>query len=359
VAGLSEQRAASGADGGVASTIPFLDLSRRTAALGSELGAALARILDSGVVLWGPELAAFEREWAQFTGRRNAVAVGSGTDALRLALLALDIGPGDEVIMPAFTAIPTAAAVAVTGATPVPVAVDPDTAALDPPAAEAALNERTRAVVVVHLYGRPAELPRLGVPVIEDAAHAHGALTDQGGAAAAYSFYPTKNLGGIGDGGAVVTDDDSLAQRLRSLRAHGTAEDGSFREISTNSRLSELEAAALRIGLRVLDAGNRRRAEIAAAYRAAAPELRWHPDHPRHAYHLCVALLPDREAFRARMPFHCPVHYPRTVIDEPAYARFARGEVPNAAAWAAQCVSLPCYPELTDEEVEAVCAALG
>lgn len=359
MAGLSEQRAASGADGRVESKVPFLDLSRRMAAIAPELREALARILDSGVVLWGPELAAFEREWAQFTGRRNAVAVGSGTDALRLTLLALDIGPGDEVIVPAFTAIPTAAAVAVTGAAPVPVDVEPETAALDPAAAEAALSERTRAVVVVHLYGRPAELPRIGVPVIEDAAHAHGALGDQGGVAAAYSFYPTKNLGGIGDGGAVVTDDDALAQRLRSLRAHGTGEDGGFREISTNSRLSELEAAALRIGLRALDAGNRRRAEIAAAYRAAAPDLRWHPDHPRHAYHLCVARLPDRDAFRARMPFDCPVHYPRTVTDEPAYARFERGETPNAGAWAAECVSLPCYPELTDEEVERVCAALA
>jgi dTDP-3-amino-3,4,6-trideoxy-alpha-D-glucose transaminase len=320
---------------------------------------ALDRILASGVVLWGPEVAGFEREWAEFTSRRHAVAVGSGTDALRLALAALDIGPGDEVIVPAFTAVPTVAAVAATGATPVPVDVDPDTAALDPAAAEAARTQRTRALVVVHLYGRPAELPDLDLPVIEDAAHAHGALEGSGGTATAYSFYPTKNLGGIGDGGAVATDDEALAERVRSLRSHGSDADGRFREVSTNSRLSELEAAALRIGLRGLEDGNRRRSEIAAAYRAVAPGLRWHPDHPRHAYHLCVARVPNREQFRATMPFESAVHYPRTITDEPAYARFRRADTPAATDWAAECVSFPCYPELTDAEVERVCEALA
>lgn len=344
------------------SSVEFLDLGRRARRLAPQLADALERILDSGVVLWGPELAAFEDEWAEFTGRDHAIAVASGTDALRLSLVGLGIGRGDEVIMPAFTAIPTAAAICAAGATPVPVDVDPETAALDLGAAEAAVNERTRAVVVVHLYGRPAELPKLGLPVIEDAAHAHGALDasgETGGAAAAYSFYPTKNLGGVGDGGAIVTDDEALAERLRRLRAHGRGSDGRFEEIATNSRISELEAAALRIGLRDLDAGNRRRTEIAAAYREAAPDLRWHPDHPRHAYHLCVARPPDREQFRARMPFDCPLHYPRTVIDEPAYSQFRRHDVPAAAAWAAECVSLPCYPELSDSEVERVCAALA
>jgi dTDP-4-amino-4,6-dideoxygalactose transaminase len=157
----------------------------------------------------------------------------------------------------------------------------------------------------------------------------------------------------------VVTDDADVAERISRLRAHGRDASGRFQEISTNSRLSELEAAALRVGLRRLDAGNTRRAEIAAAYRGAAPELGWQPDHPRHSYHLCVARVPDREAFRARMPFDVPVHYPRTVTEEPAYAHLKRDETPNAAAWAAECVSLPCYPELTDEEVERVCAALA
>ena len=341
------------------SGVGFLDLSRRSAAIAPELRVALDRILESGVVLWGEELNGFEREWADFTGKRHVVAVGSGTDALRLAILAHGIGSGDEVIIPAFTAVPTAAAVAAAGATPVPVDVDADTAALDVDAVQAAVTDRTRAVVVVHLYGRPAELPDLGLPVIEDAAHAHAALEGASGSATAYSFYPTKNLGGIGDGGAVATDDAGLADRVRSLRSHGLADDGTFAEISTNSRLSELEAAALRIGLRRLERGNRRRAEIAAAYRSAASSLRWHPDHPRHAYHLCVARLPDREQFRATMPFETAVHYPRTITDEPAYAHFRRADTPAAADWAAECVSFPCYPELTDAEVERVCAALG
>ena len=342
-----------------AARVPFLDLSRRTAAMAPRLREALDRVVDSGVVLWGAEIEAFEREWAGYTGRRHALAVASGTEALRLALVAVGVGDGDEVLMPAFTAIPTAAAICAAGATPVPVDVDAETATMDSAAAREAQTERTRAAVVVHLYGRPAEIPELDVPVVEDAAHAHGALNGEGGIAAAYSFYPTKNLGGIGDGGAIVTDDDEIAERVALLRAHGQRSDGTFVEISTNSRLSELEAAALRIGLEGLDAANARRAEIAAAYRSAAPGLGWQPEHPLHTYHLCVARPDDREAFRRAMPFGTGVHYPRAVTDQPAYARFERGEAPAARAWAARCVSLPCYPEMTDEEVERVCAALA
>ena len=342
-----------------AARVPFLDLRRRTAAMAPELREALDRVTESGVVLWGPEVEAFEREWAEYAGRRHALAVASGTEALRLALVALGVGPGDEVLMPAFTAIPTAAAICAAGATPVPVEVEAGTATMDPAAARAAQGERTRAAIVVHLYGRPAAIPDLDVPVIEDAAHAHGAAGGEGGIAAAYSFYPTKNLGGIGDGGAVVTDDDSIAERVGLLRAHGQRADGAFEEISTNSRLSALEAAALRIGMRSLDEGNRRRAAIAAAYRAAAPDLGWQPEHPRHTYHLCVARPADRDEFRAAMPFDTGVHYPRIVTDQPAYERFRRGETPAATEWAARCVSLPCYPEMTDGEVERVCAALA
>jgi dTDP-3-amino-3,4,6-trideoxy-alpha-D-glucose transaminase len=356
VEGLTAGRGSAAAG---AARVPFLDLSRRMAAMRPELHAALDRVVDSGVVLWGPEIESFEREWADYTGRRRALAVASGTEALRLTLVALGVGEGDEVLMPAFTAIPTAAAICAAGATPVPVDVDPETATMDALAARGAQTERTRAAVVVHLYGRPAELPDVDVPVVEDAAHAHGGLDGEGGIAAAYSFYPTKNLGGIGDGGAVVTDDDALAERVSLLRAHGQRSDGVFEEISTNSRLSELEAAALRIGLRGLDAGNARRAEIAAAYREAAPALRWQPGHPLHTYHLCVARPPDREAFRSEMPFDVGIHYPKAVTDQPAYRRFARGDIPAARAWAAECVSLPCFPEMTDEEVQRVCAALA
>jgi dTDP-3-amino-3,4,6-trideoxy-alpha-D-glucose transaminase len=338
--------------------IRFLDLRRRMRILAPQLQEAIGRVLDSGRLLDGPELDGFEREWAAYTGRRFAVGVASGTDALSLALAALDVGAGDEVIVPAFTAVPTFAAVCRTGATPVAADVDRETAGLDPEAAAAAVTPRTRAVIVVHLYGRPMPLPDLGLPVIEDAAQAHGAVRGSGGLAAAYSFYPTKNLGGIGDGGAVVTDDEGLARRVARLRAHGRSGD-SHDEIAGNSRLSELEAAALRVALPSLESGNARRAEIAAAYRDAAPSLRWQREHHAHAHHLCVTRVEEREAFRARMPFETAIHYPRAVTDEPAYRRFGRSDLPEARAWASECVSLPCNPELTREEVDRVCAALA
>jgi dTDP-3-amino-3,4,6-trideoxy-alpha-D-glucose transaminase len=337
---------------------PFIDLGRRPAAERQLLAEAVQRVLDSGRFLDGPELAAFEHEWAAYTGSAFAVGVGSGTDALRLTLVALGVGAGDEVIIPAFTAIPTIAAVCAAGATPVPVDVDDRTAALDLDAAAAAVTPRTRAIIVVHLYGRPVPLPELGLPVIEDAAHAHGALRGVGGVAVAYSFYPTKNLGGIGDGGAVLTDDAGLAERVRRLRSHGR-EGELHTEISTNSRLSELGAAALRIGLVSLDSGNARRREIAAAYRAAAPDLGWQREHPDHVHHLCVARIEDRDGFRAAAPFGTGVHYPLAVTDEPAYSGFAREPVPRAQAWAGECVSLPCYPGLSDQELEWICAHLS
>jgi dTDP-3-amino-3,4,6-trideoxy-alpha-D-glucose transaminase len=339
--------------------IPVVDLARRARSLEPELSEAVTRVLRSGAYLFGPELEAFESEFAAFTGRRHAIGVSSGTDALRLSLVALGIGAGDEVIVPAFTAVPTAAAVCAAGATPVFVDVDPETAAIDPAAALTARTERTRAVIPVHLYGRPAPLPDLGVPVIEDGAQAHGALDpDSGSAAAAYSFYPTKNLGGITDGGAVVTDDDELAASLLLLRAHGVTPGYVHTRISTNARLSDVAAAALRVGLRRLAADNGRRREIAASYRAAAPALRWQAAHDRHVFHLCVARVPDRETFRERVPFATGVHYPLALTQQPAYQEFTRGKCPEAESWAAECVSFPCFPEMTDEEIEAVCRAI-
>jgi dTDP-3-amino-3,4,6-trideoxy-alpha-D-glucose transaminase len=342
------------------STIPVVDLRRRWEPLQVELTDAVARVVRSGWILLGPETEAFEREFADFCGRRHAVAVASGTDALRLALVALGLGPGDEVIVPAFTAVPTAAAVCAAGATPVPIDVDPNTAGIDGDALAAAVGDRTRAVIPVHLYGRPQVVPDVGVPILDDAAQAHGALdSSTPSAAAAYSFYPTKNLGGFGDGGAVVTDDDALAARVRLLRAHGHRAEYEHTEIAVNSRVSEFEAAALRIGLRQLSRGNERRREIAARYRDAAPGIRWQATHERHVYHLCVARVTDREAFRARMPFETRVHYPRALTQQPAYERFRRGPCPEAEGWASECVSLPCFPEMMDDEIETVCRALA
>jgi dTDP-3-amino-3,4,6-trideoxy-alpha-D-glucose transaminase len=346
-------------DDSAPSRVPVVDLARRAAALEPDLTDAVSRVVRSGVYLFGPELAAFEAEFASFTGRRHAIGVSSGTDALRLSLVALGIGDGDEVIVPAFTAVPTAAAVCAAGATPVFVDVDPDTATIDHEQARVAVTDRTRAVIPVHLYGRPAALPELGVPVLEDGAQAHGALDPHSGsAAAAYSFYPTKNLGGITDGGAVVTDDDELATTLRLLRAHGVTSDYVHTRISTNARLSDVAAAALRVGLRRLGSDNERRREVATRYRAAAPGLRWQPDHPRHVFHLCVARVPDRATFRKRVPFDTAVHYPLALTQQPAYQRFVRTPCPEAERWAAECVSFPCFPELTDDEIEAVCRAI-
>jgi len=339
--------------------LPVVDLARRCDALEPELSAAVERALRSGRLLLGPETEAFEAELAAWCGRRHAVAVASGTEALRLALVALGVGAGDEVVVPALTAVPTAAAVCATGAAPVPVDVDDATAMIDGGAAGDAVTDRTRAVIPVHLYGRPSPLPELGVPVLEDAAQAHGAVDPASASAAvAYSFYPTKNLGGIGDGGAVVTDDEELAAAVRLRRVHGMHEQYEHVLVSGNSRLSEVEAAALRVGLTRLDAQNDRRREIARRYREAAPALQWQEPDERHVYHLCVVRVPDRDAFRAALPFDTAVHYPRALTQQPAYERFTRSPCPNAERWAAECVSLPCFPEMTDDEIEAVCRAL-
>jgi dTDP-4-amino-4,6-dideoxygalactose transaminase len=270
------------------------------------------------------------------------------------------------VIVPDFTAVPTASAVCALGAVPVLVDVDDATATIDAAAASAARTSRTRAVVPVHLYGRPADvegLASLGLPIVEDAAQAHGALRlERQSAAVCYSFYPTKNLGGIGDGGAVVTNDTAVADAVRQLRAHGSTDLYVHTAISQNFRLSELEALWLRLGLRDLAAGNERRRAIAAEYRSHAPALRWAADHPDHVYHLCVVRAHDREQFRATLAdagIATGVHYPRAVSGQPAYGQFVREPCPRSAVWAAECVSIPCFPELTDAEVDQVATALA
>jgi dTDP-3-amino-3,4,6-trideoxy-alpha-D-glucose transaminase len=341
--------------------IPLIDLARRHGAHAAEFDDAIARALRSGRWLLGPELEALEAELATWSGYAHAIGVGSGTDALILTLRAAGIGPGDEVLVPAFTAVPTVAAVCAAGAVPVPVDVDAATAAIDPDAARAACTTSTRAVIPVHLYGRPCDvepLRALGLVVIEDAAQAHGALEHGPSRAVATSFYPTKNLGGIGDGGAVLTDDAALADEIRLLRHHGMRELYVHERVATNSRMSEVEAAVLRVGLGHLPAWNERRRAIARRYRAAAPQLAWHADHPRHVHHLCVLRTTDRAAFARRLPAATGVHYPLAVTQQPAYRQFVRAACPRAEAWAAECLTLPCFPELRDDEVDRLCEAL-
>lgn len=342
------------------SRLPVLDLRRRMASMSAGIGDAVTRVVASGQLLLGEETAAFEAELAAFSGHRHCVAVSSATEALRLALRAMGVGAGDEVIVPAMTAVPTAAAVCAIGATPLFADVDPVTAGLDWNAARDAATRKTRAVVPVHLYGRPVDIEDIGVPVLEDAAQALGATTHPSGSVAAvFSFYPTKNLGGVGDGGAVVTDDTEVAEVIRRLRNHGHAADYRHVDIATNARMSEIEAAVLRVGLPRLADWNERRRQIAAQYRKAAPDVRWHADDDRHTHHLCVVRVEDRDAFRARLPFDTAVHYPLALTQQPAYKAFATTPCPNAEAWAAECVTLPMFPEMTDDEVELVCNALS
>jgi dTDP-4-amino-4,6-dideoxygalactose transaminase len=249
------------------------------------------------------------------------------------------------------------------GAPPVFADVDPTTASIDATAVDEVRTDRTKAVVVVHLYGRPAELPHTDLPIVEDAAQAMGALERHDrSAAVAYSFYPTKNLGGIGDGGAVVSADVDLLERVRRLRVHGMTQQYVHERVSQNFRMSEIEAAWLRLGLPLLDRWNEARRDVATRYRAAAPGLRWHADHERHVQHLCVFRTTDRDRTRARLAelgVGTGVHYPVALTRQPAYAHLTRRPCPEAEAWASECVSLPCFPQMTADEVDTVAAALA
>jgi dTDP-4-amino-4,6-dideoxygalactose transaminase len=343
--------------------VPVVDLSRRGQRFSPAFARAAERIAASGKILLGPETSAFESELADWLGAANCVAVSSGAGALQLSLAAAGIGPGDEVLVPAFTAVPTASAVAALGAVPRAIDVDPTTACITTADVDAARTPATKAVVVVHLYGYPAPLPDTDLIVIEDAAQAHGALHEPGrSAATAYSFYPTKNLGGIGDGGAVVTNDDDVAHRVRRLRVHGMTEQYVHEDVSQNFRMSEVEAAWLRLGLPHLTGDVDRRRAIVATYRSAAPTLRWQDHHPSHAYHLAVFRNSDRTQARSILESKgvgTAIHYPLAITQQPAYRHLAHASCSEAEAWAAECISVPCFPEMTDDEVDHVCAALA
>ena len=360
-----------------ASRVPFNDLRPQYAAIRAEIDAAVAGVLARGWFVLGPEVEAFESEFAAYCDARHAVGVGSGTEALHLALLACGVGPGDEVVTVAHTAVPTINAISLTGARPVFVDVDPDTCTMDPSAAAAAITPRTRALLPVHLYGHPVDVAPLrdlarrhGLRLIEDAAQAHGAAyhgTRVGtlGDLAAFSFYPTKNLGAYGDGGMVVTDDAALAERVRLLRNYGQTDRYHHQIEGLNSRLDELQAAVLRVKLRYLEgwtAARRERAEryTARIQRARAPrEASW----ARHVYHLYVVHVPRRAAVQqalAAAGIDTLVHYPIPAHLQPAYAHLgvARGSLPVTERLADEALSLPLYPELPMDQVERVAAAL-
>jgi dTDP-4-amino-4,6-dideoxygalactose transaminase len=362
--------------------IPFVDFRAHVAALRRELDEAVARVLDSGWFILGPEGEAFERELASALGAKDAVAVANGTDALHLALRALGVGPGDEVVTTSISAAFTGLAVLQAGARPVFVDVDPRTLNLDPEAAARAVTPRTRAIVPVHLYGHPADMGPIlalaherGLAVLEDACQAHGAryegrpvgtLAGERGIGA-LSFYPTKNLGALGDGGAILVNDPGLASRLRQLRNGGQSDRYRHEVAGVNSRLDELQAALLRVGLRHLAAWTERRRALAAFYRreleGSGVEPLGEQPYARAVFHLFVVRHPRRDALVAALRERgvgTLIHYPIPLHLQPAFAsRGGRpGDLPVAEKASAQILSLPLYPELTDEQARAVVAAV-
>jgi dTDP-4-amino-4,6-dideoxygalactose transaminase len=358
-------------------SVPFLDLRPVHDALGEEIEAAIRRVMASSHFVLGPEVEAFEREFAGFCGARHCVGVGNGMQAIELVLRALGIGAGDEVITVSHTAFPTAAAITAAGATPVFVDVDPESFCMSAESLAGALGPRTRAVLPVHLYGRCADMDAIGalaadagVPVVEDAAQAHGA-THRGrragtlGTAAAFSFYPTKNLGALGDGGAVVTDDDELAHRVRRLRNYGEEAKYVNAEPGFNSRLDELQAAVLRVKLPHLERWNAERRRIAARYDELLAGSAVTPPRPGdgHVYHLYVVRSPERDALREHLSaagVGTAVHYPTPVHLQAAYTGGARsaGGLDATERLAGEIVSLPAFPGLGDERVAAVAEAV-
>ena len=359
--------------------IPFNDLSRGVAELRDELDAALARVLDSGWFVLGKEGEAFERELAKAAGAAHAVGVGSGTDAIELALRALELGPGDEVVTQANTCVPTIAAIERAGATPVLCDVEPKAGTMDPESLRGALRDRTRAVVPVHLYGQCTDVDAIvelcsdrEVAVVEDCAQAVGA-TLRGrpagtiGTLGCLSFYPTKNLAALGDGGAVITNDPGLDERLRLVRQYGQTD--RYRHVTegVNSRLDELQAAVLRTRLPHLERWTERREQIAAAYTEALARGPVRPlaqlSERRHVFHLYVVEAPDRESLQAHLAersIRTLVHYPTPIHRHPPYRRLGDAGIPLAVSehLCAHILSLPMYPELRYDEVERVSEAL-
>ncbi|MEX0850382.1 MAG: DegT/DnrJ/EryC1/StrS family aminotransferase [Gaiellaceae bacterium] len=355
--------------------IPLIDVKAQYAPLIPQLKQAIDEVLEVGQFVFGPNVSAFEEEAARYLGVRETIGVGNGTDAIVLVLNALEIGAGDEVICPAFTFYATAEAIARVGATPVFADIDPQSFNLDPERVAERITSRTKAIMPVHLFGRPAplvELSKLGLPLIEDAAQAFGSPEIAGvGIASTFSFYPTKNLFGLGDGGLVaVLGDEELAERIRMLRFHGSKAKRIFEYIGTNSRLDEIQAVALRIFLRELDSWTTLRREAADRYRELGlgeacdvPE-----DEPGHVYHLFVSRSAQRDEIRAALTeagigsadyYEPPLHL------QPAlrYLGYSEGDLPETERAARENFSVPLWAGIAAEQqervVETVRASLG
>ena len=361
--------------------IPFLDLAAATRELETEIHAAVARVVNSGWYVGGPELTAFEEQWAAYCDADHAVGVANGLDALHLALRAVGVGPGDEVIVASNGYIATQLAVTMAGATPVPVEPDPATHNLDPARIEAAITAKTKVILPTHLYGQPADLDaigavaeRHGLVVIDDAAQAHGArykgkqIGGGGARITCWSFYPSKNLGALGDGGAITTNDPELAEKIRRLGNYGSSIRYVNQELGVNSRLDPIHAAVLGAKLQKLDEWNARRARIAAHYGEALADcagltLPAAPDFAIPAWHLYVVRAADRDRLAVRLAeagVQTLIHYPIPPHRQQAYAAMglAKGSLPIAEALAAQVLSLPIGPHLGMERAERVADAV-
>jgi len=357
-------------------SVPFMDLGAMADEVWPEIEGAVKAAVSGAQFIGGPAVEAFENEWAAYCGVPHAIGVANGTDALHLALRALGVQPGDEVVVPSSTFVATAEAVVLAGATPRFADVDPQTLLMTVDTMTAAITPRTRGVIAVHLYGQTPDMDALeaavrarGLFLVEDAAQAHGARWNGRsvgtfGDVACFSFYPGKNLGAFGDAGAVVTGDAELAERVRSLANHGraTGNHHSHLLVGTTSRLDSLQALVLSAKLKRLTAWTEARQKVVAQYRADLTDLagmRLLVEHPlaHHVYHLFVVRVPEREKFGAELLSHgvqSGVHYSLAIHQQPAFAQYAVEPLPEAEAGAAEVLSLPLYPHLGMEQVDRV-----
>jgi dTDP-4-amino-4,6-dideoxygalactose transaminase len=359
--------------------IPFVDLKAQYQSIRSEIEPAVLRVLASGGYVLGEDVAAFERDFAAFSGASTGIALNSGTSALHLALLAVGVGPGDEVITTTFTFVATVAAIGYTGARPVLVDIDPRSYTLDPALLERAITPRTKAIIPVHLYGQPADMDpileiaaRHGIPVIEDAAQAHGAeykgrRAGSMGAIGCFSFYPGKNLGAYGEGGLVTTNDESYARTMRMLRDWGAEKKYLHVLKGYNYRMEALQGAILHVKLRHLEDWTNARIAHAARYSERLDAALAPPEtmpYARHVFHVYAIRTRDRAAMQAALTakgIQTGIHYPIPVHLLPAWVDlgYGAGDFPHAEQAAAEVLSLPMYPELSDEQIDAVASAVN
>lgn len=361
-------------------TILMVDFKREYTEIRNEVDLSIQRVLNSGWYVLGNEVKAFEKDFSGYIGPKYAVGVNSGTDAIMLSLMCLGVGHGDEVITVSHTATATVSAISVTGAKPVFVDIEEDTMLMDTGQVEAKINDKTKAIVPVHLYGHPVDMSPLmdvsekyEIPVVEDCAQAHGSeykgrKVGSIGVIGAFSFYPTKNLGAYGDGGIVVTDDKNLYERLAMQRQYGWRERDNAEMQGVNSRLDEMQAAILKVKLKFLDGWNERRRKVAKLYNEFLKDSEivtpMEKEYAKHVYHLYVVRCKDRnklQQYLSKKGIQTMVHYPIPVHLQKAYQTlgYKKGELPITEKCAKEIISLPIFPQLKNKEVEYIMKAIS